>query len=164
MSQQAAISTPTSNDLLLPDKEQVRQHVLDYLYARRNEGYLHMNDLLKTFHLSNLKDYVAIFGKLESSNYISCKGNYGWLGSKHEGEFVDLSHPLSQFTCKLLPDGIDMVETNIKMASLEAIKQLPVTKPQQKIYWYQHWIFWLIIVAVFMISMISFVEVNYNYK
>jgi hypothetical protein len=140
-----------------------KDKILDFLFKNAVSRAIPMNDFLEPDFSNNLKGVVGVFREFEKKKFVQCDGNYGWLGSWHNGEQLDLTHPLTRFTCQLLPAGVDYVkqriETNLSISVDQASKGSSYSD-ESSIPWYQHWIFWLVCIAVLMAVMIGLVEYN----
>ena len=105
--------------------------ILDHLFGNGIDRPIPMNEFLKQFNVGKLENFVFIFRDLEKNELIRCVGNFWWLGSWYSGEFVDLSHPLAQFTCQLLPAGVQYVqEKNSKQLAEERLLNERLMKEQ----------------------------------
>lgn len=140
----------------------VKDQILEYLLQNASSRAIPMNEYLKQFNIDRLEGFVSFFSKLESQELIRCDGNFGWLGSRNDGVLLDLSHPLAQFSCRLLPQGVDYVQQKMNQKQVE--QEVILLKQQSpSVPWYEHWVFWLICVVAFMATMIGFVEYNNIY-
>jgi hypothetical protein len=154
----------------------MHEKVLEYLYEHSNSGPLPMNDFLETFDVPNPRVFIPVFRDLEKFKWVKCEGNYAWLGSWHTGELMGLSDPQTKFTCELLPAGKEYMQqkssaqapvitiTKDKKQETPPPPPPPQSRPaalrreRTSVPWYEHWIFWLVITAVFMAFMIGLVE------
>jgi hypothetical protein len=168
MKNTSTASLPAKNALPIV---KIKEEILEYLSKTATRQPVPVNDLLKKFEVERLEQFIIIFSKLENDGLVQCNGNFGWLGSRQDGELLDLSHPLTQFTCQILPEGIEFVkkknssetdrrkvDVKNKTLAIAGDGDMLIYQVKQTMPWYQHWLFWLIAVAVFMFSMIALVE------
>ena len=151
---------------LTSQPSQIKEEILNYLFEYGLDRPLPMNEYLKKFSPPNLETFIFLFGEFEKNEWARCNGNYGWLGSRHSEDLLDLSHPLVQFSCQLLPAGVEYLQKkNSKPMAHSEVKTVhhhtvrTVEKgDEERIPWYQHWLFWLISIVVLMTMMIALVE------
>jgi hypothetical protein len=147
-----------------------REEILEYIFEHGRTGPVGMNEYLEHFHAPNPKVFIPVFREFEKNKWVQCQGNYAWLGSWHTGELLDLNNPQTYFTCQLLPAGADYL--TLKHTPPPVVEEKKQTHPiAEKLFsplrlekntvpWYEHWVFWLVMVCLFMGTMIGLVEMN----
>ena len=143
---------------LLSFPPDIKEKILNYLFENGVEHPIPMNNFLEQFEVDKLERFVVLFSEFENKQWVRCNGNFGWLGSRNDGELLDLSHPLTQFSCQLLQPGIEYIQKKNQELHLIEEHFSQYEQHKYKIPWYEHWLFWLIVVSCFMAGMIFLVE------